>query len=641
MSSSSSNYQQRVVRRNVSSSLEHNNNNNNNNNNNSIGYSNGTSDPNGHSYTKTRSHHFPRTSYGTMIGTSPTTTTTTPSSSSSSSTTTTAKCRRVRGILYMTALLVVVLYVITNHSYSNRSEWMVDIGTFAVTNHDLSTTTTTTPLSSSSSLRHQESPPSTATTTTTILSGKDLSGFDTIYQRARQHSQLCTDLEPSRPFDTRSILPFHNDTVASLPAFGIIHAIQSYHHHHHPNTASDNNNVTVWPTCAMPPTTECAETQLTVVFMAYNPDRLGITRAEIRRMFDPHVFFGLVKEVILVWNGERHIDESQDGRAFLEDAMTYPIRIVYPLKMGFPNDLMNRYHPQVVQPTTKAILYYDDDGPFYPYPAIQGGFELWKRHARAQIGAMARQITYSPRQQEYKVSLLGAETAKKAKPADDVFVSHCTNVDDTVDYEFHFFANYDANMVLPSGSMLHANYLCYLWHPIFDEIRKFVLLHPVHPDDMTVSMIVSQLAGVAPRVYSRRLDRIQPKKERRLTEQFVTSANNTIDDSEHRYSDELSDMMGIVPLSEQQRHRSLMFSICWDCGAGMTEMKQYWAELRTEAVNALVRYFGSINSGSIGWCTTDSEYYNVNKDGRCWPTMAKQGMLPWMNSDGTPKATCP
>ena len=85
----------------------------------------------------------------------------------------------------------------------------------------------------------------------------------------------------------------------------------------------------------------------------------------------------------------------------------------------------------------------------------------------------------------------------------------------------------------------------------------------------------------------------------------------------------------------------LMFSICWDCGAGMTEMKQYWAELRTEAVNALVRYFGSINSGSIGWCTTDSEYYNVNKDGRCWPTMAKQGMLPWMNSDGTPKATCP
>ena len=480
-----------------------------------------------------------------------------------------------------------------------------------------------------------------------------LPGFASILQRALQHTKICTDLQPVRPFDTRSILPFHNDTVASLPAFGIINAIQSYQSYSGDQASSTGSSTTiasatsrrttstnsredeetdVWPICNMPPTTECNETQLSVVFMAYNPDRLGITLTEIKRMFDPNIFFHLVKEVILVWNGERHIDESESGRTFLEYASTHPIRIVYPLKMGFPNDLMNRYHPKVVQPTTKALLYYDDDGPFYPYPAIQGGFELWKRHSQAQIGAMARQIIYSTRQQEYKVSLLGAETTKKTKPADNVFVSHCTNVDDEVDYEFHFFANYDANMVLPSGSLLHSNYLCYLWHPIFDEIRRFVLLHPVHPDDMTVSMIVSQLAGVAPRVYSRRLDRIPPEKGgRRLTEQYTDEASDF---------DESPDM-GIVPLSELQRHRSLMFSICWDCGAGMTEMKQYWAELRTEAVNALVRYFGSINSGSIGWCTTDSEYYNANKDGRCWPTMAKQGMLPWMNTDGSPKTTCP
>jgi hypothetical protein len=488
--------------------------------------------------------------------------------------------------------------------------------------------------------------------------GELLPGFDSIYQRAWQHMQICTALQPAHPFDTRSILPFYNDTVASLPSFGIIHAIQSYQWNSHKAISSTSTTTTTtaaatptttisatgrrattvgaaegWPICAMPPIHECNETQLSVVFMAYNPDRLGITLAEIKRMFDPTVFFHLVKEVILVWNGERHIDESQDGQSLLEYASTNPVRIVYPLRMGFPNDLMNRYHPKVVQPTTKALLYYDDDGPFYPYPAILGGFELWKRHSQAQIGAMARQITYSPRQQEYKVSILGAETKKKSKPADNVFVSHCTNVNDTVDYEYHFFANYDANMVLPSGSMLHSNYLCYLWHPIFDEIRQFVLLHPVHPDDMTVSLIVSQLAGVAPRVYSRRLDRIQPQKVRRLGEMYKYSDDET-------NLDESLDM-GIVPLSELQRHRSLMFSICWDCGSGMTEMKKYWSELRTEAVNALVRYFGSINSGSIGWCSTDSEHYNVDKDGRCWPIMAKQGMLPWMNSDGSPKATCP
>ena len=73
----------------------------------------------------------------------------------------------------------------------------------------------------------------------------------------------------------------------------------------------------------------------------------------------------------------------------------------------------------------------------------------------------------------------------------------------------------------------------------------------------------------------------------------------------------------------------------------MTEMKQFWAELRTEAVNSLVRYFGSLNSGSIGWCEKDSEYYNAKKDGRCDPVMARQGWLPWMNPDGAPKDTCP
>jgi Glycosyl transferase family 64 domain len=462
-----------------------------------------------------------------------------------------------------------------------------------------------------------------------------LPGFDSILQRARQHTELCKTLDSStsggfRGFDLRSELPFHNDTVASLPSFGIVSAIQSY------LDEPQRRESDAWPICQIPPLHECQETQLTVVFMAYNPDRLGITLKEIKRMFDPDIFFNLVKEVILVWNGERHVDESPDGTALLEFMQEYPVRVVYPLKMGFPNDLMNRYHPRVVQPTTKAILYYDDDGPFYSYDAVIGGFELWKRHPRAQIGAMARQITYSARQQKVRMTLLGAESSLKSHPADDVFVSHCTNVDDQVDYQFRFFANYDANMVLPSGSMLHANYLCFLWHPIFAEIRHFVLMHPVHPDDMTVSMIVSQLAGLAPRVYSRRIDRRDQskKKERGKPHRRLMEPDENI-------SEPNDANIGLIPFSELQRHRSLMFSICWDCGSGMTEMKQYWAELRTEAVNALVRYFGSINSGSIGWCTYQSEYYDVNKDGRCWPVMAKLGMLPWMKGDGTPVETCP
>lgn len=491
-------------------------------------------------------------------------------------------------------------------------------------------------------------------------------GFDSMLTRALHHTNQCRSLQDANDFggfDTRTIMPFHNDSVVALPAFGIVNALQSYF-------SASKETQPDWPICTMPPLEECYETQLTAVFMAYNPDRLGITMKEIKKMLNPTAFQNLVKEVILVWNGDRHIDESKDGIAMLAYASTEhsALRIVYPLKMGFPNDLMNRYHPNVVQPTTKALLYYDDDGPFYSFEAIQSGFELWKRHSTAQIGAMARQLTYGARQQTEQIDILGASetSGKKSRPADNKFVSHCTNVDDQVSYEFRFFANYDANMVLPSGSMLHANYLCFLWHPALAEIRKFVLGHPVHPDDITVSMIVSQLAGVAPRVYSRRLEKYMPlsssssstakatkkKKHRRKLLEYTPTKNDedkTIfvdehdddDDQQQLQEDEDPTQMGIIPMSELQRHRSLMFSICWDCGSGMTEAKEYWAQLRAGAVNSLVRYFGSLNSGSIGWCTPDSPYYNAKKDGRCDPSMAKQGWLHWMDPDGSPKQTCP
>merc|ERR1712176_172232 len=114
------------------------------------------------------------------------------------------------------------------------------------------------------------------------------------------------------------------------------------------------------------------------------------------------------------------------------------------------------------------------------------------------------------------------------------------------------------------------------------------------------------------------------------------------DESDHPLSTEL---MGVGPISEYQRHRSLLIGagmggICWDCGQGMTNQKQVWAEWRTEAINSLIQYFGSLNSGSIGWCE-NTKYYNKRIDGKCKPVMARQGWLPWMNPDSTPKETCP
>jgi hypothetical protein len=506
-------------------------------------------------------------------------------------------------------------------------------------------------------------------------------GFEHVLSRAQHKDGHCRHLQQgtSKGYDLSSSIQMGNDTIASLPSFGIIGTIEQWKEKQQQQQQQYPKNKPIdekWQ-CVLPPDHECAETQFTVVFMAYNPDRLGMALKQIQKMFEKAEWHGLVKEVVVVWNGPRKVDESPEGVKLLAYAnQDHPVRVVYPLKLGFPNDLMNRYHPDVVQVTTKAILFYDDDGPFYSPSAVLGGFELWKRHSSAQVGAMARQIDYSPRQTAEQVSVTSGQ------PSDRFFVSHCTNLlptPDRVDYNFRYFANFDANMVLPSGSFLHANYLCFLWHPVLEPVREFVRAHPVHPDDVTVSMLVSQLGGRAPRVYSRRCekpdkeekqqqqqdngagagkskkkDNTPPKaKEEDTTTTTETKSRRSLrrlaeeqpeweyeeQDEDEEYDFEEDELTGIIPLSERGR-RQLLFGIDWDAGSGMNDAKKYWAALRAEAVNALVQYFGSINSGSIGWCH-GTKYYDEKVPGKCKPIMAKQGQLPWMNPDHTAKATCP
>jgi hypothetical protein len=138
-----------------------------------------------------------------------------------------------------------------------------------------------------------------------------------------------------------------NNHSAHLPQWGIIHAIDSYQ----PDPSK-------YPyQCELPPETECHKKQFTIVFMAYNPDRLEKLFKQIKKMLTDPEFKPLVAEVVIVWNGERHVDETELGKAMVEFGKSKPLRISYPLKAGFPNDLMNRYHPRL-EVKTKAIMYY-------------------------------------------------------------------------------------------------------------------------------------------------------------------------------------------------------------------------------------------------------------------------------------------
>lgn len=457
--------------------------------------------------------------------------------------------------------------------------------------------------------------------------------FDGMIRRAQIHQQHCQALGLNKVKNFQGF----NDHDVHLTQYGFLDYLQQYQQQHGDQYHKDASSYPY--TCQLPPEHECTETQFTVVFMAYNPDRLKKMYNQIVTMINTNEFHGLVKEVVVVWNGERHVEETPLGQQLVDLTQTQPVRISYPLQAGFPNDLFNRYHPRLAI-TTKAIMYYDDDGPFYSYKATLGGFELWKRNSNAQIGAMARKIDYSPRQDEERSNLLNG-------PGDRFFVSHCPT--DEVRYNFNEFAQFGAKMVLPSGSFLHVNYLACLWHPIFQELRDYVQKHPVNPDDGTVSAIVAQLSGRAPKVYSRRINESSSSSQqeqgagssRRLLQQQEEMED--IDTSSLPSNDSWSvprgnDTFDSFQLTEfrHHHHRRLMDGINWDAG-GDHQKKHDWGKLRSDAANSLMRYFGSINSGSIGWC-----YGTPYQQGEyCKPDQAKVGQLPWLKPDHTPKDTCP
>ena len=325
--------------------------------------------------------------------------------------------------------------------------------------------------------------------------------------------------------------------------------------------------------------------------MCYQPERLNGVDDAVRHLLHTHWYNGVdgtpqVNEVVLVWNNPQKLESVPIvGPRILKrhnNSRENRFRVYFPMDHGLePGDLMNRYHPSIL-PKSRAILYFDDDGPFHPgknHPnKFPSGFELWKRNSDAQVGCMARSfVSKSSRQQSLRHKVTAQSNERE-------WISHCRRSHDSLEYDPRVFSNFAAQMVLPSGSFLHSNYLCWLWHPALSRLRAFVRAHPVHPDDIVVSAVVSQWSGRGPATFTRRL---RPGRRRRLLWKDVAD----------------------------------------------------WTEARSAAVDSITNYFGSFTWGSIGWCYK-TRFFNETV-GDCVPEFAAQGQSPWLNKGGYRNDICP
>lgn len=451
-----------------------------------------------------------------------------------------------------------------------------------------------------------------------------------VMERSSDVAQHCNDLpehhqgEPApKDFDTG---------VPPLPENGIRFAIKAWLD----SQADESMERNEYPLCYLPPSKSCHVEQYTVILMSHTVTDDKRLRKMISGISDIATF-PETAEIILIWNSEKSVlqtCEKENCKLLVEwDAdPNHPLRIFYSLENGLQNNLLNRYHPSI-QPKSEALVFFDDDGPFFSGEAMRAGFALWKFNSDVQIGSMARNIRFPSKRMDNlqnEASDLASElynknawqthihpydienVSRKMKdfsledPGYPKFTPICHNQSgDVVEYNYFVFPNSKAHMSLPSGSILHRNYLCFIWHPVFDELRRFILDHPTHPDDMTISTLVSHLSGKPLRTFPRYIKETEHRKLSAL-------------DSEEGESDEL-------PYANQGRRRLL-----WQ--------QKDWGNMREEAINSIVGYFGSINPGSVGWCVGTEHQKKATGRGNmrfnCEPEFPSLDMIPWLNEGG-------
>ncbi len=457
--------------------------------------------------------------------------------------------------------------------------------------------------------------------------------FDSIIERVKWTKEQCNGTLAKERHTVKKF-----ETVTDLPILlegGVADALEKWLK----ENSSESTNDDAYPKCYLPPSKSCNITTYTLIIMSHTTERLQTFMEPLGLMIDS--WPGL-SEVIIVWNSPRETlssavkngkndNESRNAKKILQwdEDSSHPLRIFFSLENGLDNNLLNRYHPKL-EPTNEAIMYFDDDGPFWSKEAmVYGGMELWKRNSDVQVGGFPRNVRYlSDRMKRTQMTTLQRGIDIITKDADGyfgeihpTFTPLCHKVTgDHVEYNYFTFPDFAGHVLLPSGTILHRNFLCFIWHPAFHELRQWVVMHKTMPDDMTVSMLISHLSGKAPRTFPREVK----AKGRRL---FETESSFSISSQDVGINNNV--LEGSPP--PDASHRRLLWK------------QKGWGNMRQEAINSIVGYFGSMHSGTVGWCA-GTPYMKSNSRGVpfvCHPDAPSLDLIPWLTEGGIGSSQCP
>lgn len=462
--------------------------------------------------------------------------------------------------------------------------------------------------------------------------------FESIIKRVKWSKEQCNNTLAN---ERNTLKEFQAATdLPMLQEGGVAYALERWLEE---NPMSSLTNSNAYSTCYLPPSKSCHTTTYTLIIMSHTTERLTVFMDPLESMIG--TWPGLT-ETIIVWNSPRetltnainnHDDNKNDKEGKYATQLlqwdqdpSHPLRIFFSLEEGLTNNLLNRYHPKL-EPINDAVMYFDDDGPFWSKEAmVYGGLELWKRNSDVQVGGFPRNVRYlSNRMKELQktnlqqyIDIIIRDRYDYVDEIHPTFNPICRNVTgDHVEYNYFTFPDFAGHILLPSGTFLHRSYLCFIWHPAFDELRQWVIRHKTMPDDMTVSTLVSHLSGKAPRTFPREVKDVA--RRRLLSSESSISFPLDDDDVDNEILKKLH--------PPDASHRRLLWK------------QKGWGNMRLEAINSIVGYFGSIHPGTVGWCG-GTPYMKHNARGVpfvCHPEAPTLDLIPWLTEGGVGSNQCP
>lgn len=214
---------------------------------------------------------------------------------------------------------------------------------------------------------------------------------------------------------------------------------------------------------------EGAGARLTAVLQTWSGGNY-LGAVELARSYAARAAELRIEEVIYLWNGPGPLPEA----AVAALAELPPVRVV----RAPSNSLLNRYNATLLAPLRTAAVAFSDDDVALERPDLL--LDAWRRFGgRRIVGVHPRvfdasdgKLTYTTQSQSYAFDLGGSGSSPAAAPPP---------------------ALRQADMVLPSGMVVHRALLEAFTTGAAAVLHDFIEVHCVHPDDIALNLFAQLL----------------------------------------------------------------------------------------------------------------------------------------------------